>query len=86
MKLETRFTKKQREKAQAIANDIAEDIDNKDSYKDLRMAVDYWASVAADTWMDLSVQRSDKTIRELKQINKQLDKLYYNRFKYIRNG
>lgn len=81
MKLETRFTKKQREKAQAIANDIAEDIDNKDSHKDLRMAVDYWASVAADTWMDLSVQRSDKTIRELKEINKQLDKLYYSRFK-----
>lgn len=42
-----KFTKNQMELAASISNDIAEDIDNHETREQLRVAVAYWADVAA---------------------------------------
>lgn len=52
--LVVRFTQKQRRLAEQISNDIAEDIDNGESREQLRMAVAYWADVAAVNAMERS--------------------------------
>jgi hypothetical protein len=44
--LVTRFSSKQAELAAKISNDIAEDIDCRESRKKLRMSIAYWADVA----------------------------------------
>jgi len=74
-RLQDRFTKEQAELAAKISNDIAEDIDNHESKKDLRMAVDYWASVACDNCMALRMNQDEKIITELKELNKQLNRI-----------
>lgn len=48
--LVVRFTKHQREDAEAISNDIAEDVDGGWSRKQLMQAVAYYADLSADAW------------------------------------
>lgn len=56
-----RWTPEQREKAHAIVNDIAEDIDNKETRQELRQAL----AIYADMLCDALQQRSDDKLDRL---------------------
>jgi hypothetical protein len=67
-----RFTPEQAERAAQISNDIAEDIDNGETRKELRMAVAYWhdrmcveAQARATAESALEIYRSAKKLMDM---------------------
>lgn len=69
-----RWTPEQRERARSIVNDIAEDIDNHESRRELRQALAIYADMLYDALQYIALNKSDELYGNIKKLTDLLEK------------